>query len=291
MLHFDSNAGLRLPRGLNLPAPRSGMVQTAIGPVDVCETGPDDGDAIILVTHGLGSIESFEEIAMGLAGRLPGRRIVTYSRPGCGRTPALSGIAPEMLLFREASVVLPALMQALAIGKADFVGHGDGAAIVLLAASLRPDLAGRLLALAPQVFADEAFIRMTRNLPREEWRSGLCRQLGAAHADGEAAYRRWLDAREALCQAPDALLDHIDGVRAPVLFVQGLRDEFGSGMQVSLPASRVAGPVKWVLLQRDGHFPQHENPEQILALIETHFGGGMPLPVARRTAPPVLSFA
>ena len=95
MLHFNSNAGWCGPHGANFPVSRSGMVETAAGPIDVCETGPGDGPAIILVTHGLGSRDSFEDIAAGLACRMPGRRVLTYSRPGCGRTPASSETAPD----------------------------------------------------------------------------------------------------------------------------------------------------------------------------------------------------
>ena len=270
MLHINTAIGMRAPRGTNIPSLRSRTVQTSEGPVDVAETGPAMGPAIVLVTHGLGSLESFEEIALGLATRLPHHRIVTYSRPGTGRTPFPAYVNPGAQLLWEATASLRALLGALDIDRADLVGHSDGAVVAMLFACIHPELVRSLVAVAPQVFADTQFIQATRNLPADEAPRILRHQLGATHADDALAYARWRAAREALCQTPGALLDQIEGLTAPVLFVQGLRDEFGSSNQVSLASGLVAGPVKWVLLQRDGHVPQYDNPEQTLALIENH---------------------
>jgi pimeloyl-ACP methyl ester carboxylesterase len=259
---------------------RARFVATAAGTIDVYETGDADGDAIILITHGLGSLESFEEIADGLALRLPHRRILTYSRPGRGRSPTLDGARPEGDLVAEAATVLPALMRALGIGSADLVGHSDGAAVAALAACLNRGLVERLVAISPQIFAERQFVRTTTDLPAEEWQTGLSGRLGALHLDRAGAYRQWREAREALCAEPTAVLDRLEGLSAPILLVQGLRDEFGTSMQVSQAAARALGPVKWVLLQRDGHFPHLDNPGQMLDLIESHLAS----PFARHPA-------
>jgi pimeloyl-ACP methyl ester carboxylesterase len=279
MLHLRSDASRPTARGANLAMARARLVDTDVGPIDVYETGYAGGDAIILVTHGLGSLESFEELADGLALRFPWRRIITYSRPGRGRSPALGRTAASEDLVAEATIVLPALMRTLDIGRADIVGHSDGAAAAALAACMNPGLIASLVAISPQVFADGQFVRATRDLPEEEWQVGLTGRLGAFHLDGEGAYRRWRGAREALCSNPTAVLDKLDALTSPILLIQGLRDEFGSSAQVSLAASRAAGPVKWVLLQRDGHFPHLDNPGQMLDLIDSHLAK----PCARQT--------
>ena len=270
MLHLGLDAGRPAARNGKLVSARARLVTTSIGAIDVYETGNVDGEAIVLVTHGLGSLESFEEIADGLATRFPHRRIVAYSRPGRGRSPALNHAVPGEDLASEASLVLPALMRALGIRSADFVGHSDGAAIAALAACLNPGLAGRLVAIAPQVFADAQFARATDALPEEHRRIGLSERLGALHLDDAGAFRLWRAARQGLCAKPNAVLDRLEGLTAPILLVQGLRDEFGSSNQVSMIATRASGPVKWVLLQRDGHFVHLDNPGQMLDLIESH---------------------
>lgn len=270
MLHLRTDASRPTARNANPAAARARLVATEAGMIDVYETGNTEGDAIILITHGLGSLESFEEIADGLAMRFPRRRIVTYSRPGRGRTPVLNGDFPEDDLVNEAATVLPALMRALGIGSADLVGHSDGAAIAALAACFNPGIVERLVAISPQIFAEHQFVQATEELPDEEWQTGLSEQLGALHLDSAGAYGQWREARKALSAKPCAVLDRLVGLSAPILLVQGLRDNFGTSMQVSQVASRACGPVKWVLLQRDGHFPHLDNPGQMLDLIESH---------------------
>lgn len=284
MLHFKPEARPYKARGATLPLPRSGLIATEAGKIDVFETGDRNGQAIVLVTHGLGSIESFEEIAEEMAARLPGRRIVTYSRPGRGRTPIQeNGDVPDDL-SGEALVVMPAILKALGIARADLVAHSDGAAVAMAYACAHPDMVHRIVALSPQVHADRRFIETTRNLPADERMLGISARLGAVHLDTGLAYRIWRNARETLCASPDALLDRLGRLRAPTLLVQGLRDEDGSSDQIAAMAARISGPVKWVLLRQDGHYPQHDNPGLVLDLIENHLAP----PLARgqnRSAP------
>lgn len=248
----------------------AGLVMTAAGLVELAVIGPDHGTATILVTHGVGSLESLSEIALGLARRKPRGRFVVYSRPGCGQSPALPNVEAGEQLVAEATLTIPAMMQALGIRKASLVGHADGAAVAILAASHHPRLFERVVGIAPLCFADQPFIQSTRELPDDEFRTGLTMRLKATHHDADATYRRWRAAREALCGTPDRLLDGMGSLRAPLLLIQGLRDAIGSTAQVAHVAARLSNAVKWVLLQQDGHFPQHDNPEQVLDLIEGH---------------------
>lgn len=289
MLHFRPEARMHAVHGANLPAARARLVATDIGEIDVFEAGDRRGRAIILVTHGLGSVESFEEIAEELAVRFPDRRIVTYSRPARGRSPALDSVDPADDLLAEAGMVLPALLRALSIRRADVVGHGDGAAIAMVFARAYPGMADRIVAISPQVHADRQFIQATRDLPADERGAEISLHLGAVHLDPGAAYRRWHAARKALCAVPDALLDRIDGLAAPTLLIQGLRDEYDAGGQISAVAARISGPVKWILLQQSGHYPQYDSPGVVLDLIESHLASPVPakkprLPVARDVA-------
>ncbi|MBX9457948.1 MAG: alpha/beta hydrolase [Rhizobium sp.] len=270
MLDFRAEARPRPAVAAHATAQPVRLVMTEAGLVEIVSIGPENGPTTILITHGVGSVESFLEIALGLAHRQPRGRIVVYSRPGCGQSPALANVEAGDLLVAEASVIIPAIMQALGIRKANLVGHADGAAVAILAASIHPRLFVRIVGIAPMCFADQQFIQSTRELPDDEFRTGLTLRLRATHHDAGATYRRWRSARNALCRTPDRLLDHMGSLKAPLLLIQGLRDAIGSTAQVSRIAARVSNAVKWVLLQQDGHFPQHDNPEQVLDLIEGH---------------------
>ena len=82
--------------------------------------------------------------------------------------------------------------------------------------------------------------------------------------DGDAG--KIVAAAEAEPEALPAALAEAKGL----LLIQGMEDAFSSPVQLSAIADVVSGPVKWVMLHGEGHFPQHDNPEQIFQLVEAH---------------------
>ena len=73
-----------------------------------------------------------------------------------------------------------------------------------------------------------------------------------------------------LAAEPDLILGQMSAMDSPLLLVQGLRDDHDAQHQMSVLAERVQGPMKWVILRHDGHFPQHESTEVVLDLICGH---------------------
>ena len=56
-------------------------------------------------------------------------------------------------------------------------------------------------------------------------------------------------------------------MRCPVLAIQGCEDEYGTMAQLDDIASRVAGPCELLKLERCGHAPFRDQPEQTLAAV------------------------
>lgn len=247
------------------------MIDTSAGLLEVATLGPQTGSPLILMSHGMGSWSSLQEIGERLIEQHPTRRIVAWSRPGCGNSPASADEGYDTLIH-EARTVLPALMSALGIHRADFLGHSDGATIAMIFAALYPERVGRVIAIAPYAFSDSQTLAGVRALPGRECDSGLAQRLTAQHADAEAAYDRWR--QRCLSNGVDgwSALDVLPGMTAPLLLVQGMEDEFASAEQISEIADSVSGPVDWVLLRGQGHFPQHDIPEQIVGLVTLHLG-------------------
>ena len=271
--------------------PRRRTVQTIAGMLDITLYGPDDGEAIVLTSHGMGSRESFDEVARHLAATLPDRRIVSWSRPGCGDSPDHGDLwrAADPLVH-EATVVLPALMAVLGIRRADLVGHADGATVSLVFAARFPERTGQVVAIAPRAFMDAQFRAMTESLPPGERESGLSERLAARHAQAQSTYDNWLSrCRTQLRQGWSALRE-IYGMAAPLLLVQGLDDEFASADQLTAVAEAVAGPVDWVLFRNQGHFPQHDDPERVFRVIDGFLQRG-PAPTRARPGLPIAGLA
>lgn len=282
MLYFRQDKGSRAAHVARLAAWRRHLLTTDAGIVDVIDSGKRAAQAVILITHGLGSLESFQDIAEALEARFPGRRIIAYSRPGRGSSPEPEGISPDARLSHEAFQLLPALMRALDVPSADLIAHSDGVAAAMLFASAHPWMVDRIVAISPQVHADLHYVAKTAELLAELGCMREIEQLGADHADPGLAVRCWSADRQALATNPHHVLDHITTLTAPFLLIQGLRDDYGTQQQMDEISARVQGPMQWVILRKDGHHPQLDSMEVVLDLITRHIDG--PTAPARRKA-------
>lgn len=269
MLYFRQDKSANAARMTKVAAPRRHLVSTDAGVVDILDIGKSQAQAIILITHGLGSVESFQEIAEGLESRFPGRRIIAYSRPGRGNSPAADTAENVDCLSFEACLALPAIMRALGVIKADLVAHSDGVAVAMLFACAHPWLVDRIVAISPQVHANEPDLG-ARDVPSEQNCYPEIDRLGAIHLDPKLAVACWCSARLALATDPDRVLGRIQKLDAPLLLIQGLKDDCGAPGQMAAISARVQGPMKWVILQHDGHYPQHDSTEVVLDLICGH---------------------
>ncbi|MBU3963212.1 MAG: alpha/beta hydrolase [Alphaproteobacteria bacterium] len=270
MLYFRQDKSANAARMTKVAASRRHLMCTDAGVVDILDIGKSQAQAIILITHGLGSVESFQEIAEGLESRFPGRRIIAYSRPGRGNSSAADSAENVDYLSFEACLALPAMMRALGVIRADLVAHSDGVAVAMLFACAHPWLVDRIVAISPQVHANEPDSGARGEALSEQECSPEIDKLGARHLDPKLAVACWSSARLALATDPDRVLGRIQKLDAPLLLIQGLKDDCGAPGQMDAISARVQGPMKWVILQHDGHYPQHDSTEVVLDLICGH---------------------
>lgn len=263
MLHFRQDESSKSARVAKATPWRRQVIDTDAGRIETLDIGAGQTRAILLVTHGLGSVHSLEEIAEGLNIRFPGRRIIAYSRPGRGASPEPEGVAAQNLLAHEAHAVLPALLRALALASVDIVAHSDGVAVAMLFACAHPWMVGRMVAICPQVHAGEG--------PDENQCLTDIEKLCAEHTSMHTAIRCWSAQCETLSTHPGMVLDRVDALVAPLLLIQGLKDDYGAQRQMEALSDRVHGPMKWVMLRHDGHFPQHDNADVVIDMICGHF--------------------
>ncbi len=263
MLHFRQNESSKGARIVKVTPWRRQIIDTDAGRIETLDIGGAENHAILFVTHGLASVHSAEEIAEGLNARFPGRRIIAYSRPGRGASPESAGVASTDLLSHEAHSVLPSLLRALGLASVDIVSHSDGVAVAVLFASAHPWMVGHMVAICPQVHAPE----------RVDESHGLddIERLSADHTNVLSAIHCWSAQCKTLSANPGLVLNRVDALTAPLLLIQGLKDEYGAQRQMEELSDRVHGPIKWVMLRHDGHFPQHDNADVVIDMICGHF--------------------
>lgn len=255
-----------IQQNLEIPsAARS--IATRAGTLDVAIVGSGSGKDLIVLTHGLESWTSYVDIASDLVRAEPTLRVIVVSRSGCGFLP-LPAESVRDPLYHEANVVLPALMDALDITRASFVGHADGASVALIFASLFPTRVLSITGLASYGFADAHLRLGLEAIPFRHSGRELLLKIGADQSDPELGYQRWRQNRLSECRSGWDVTACFDRISAPVLLIHGLRDEFISVDQAAMVAERIPGPVSWVSLRNSGHWIHRESPEQIVLLVQ-----------------------
>ena len=273
------------PAGAAEPGLHFAQVLTAAGEISIDEAGV--GPAAILI-HGLGATKvSMLPTLAALAAE--GRRAIALDLPGFGDSVKPIAAAYHAPYFAKAVV---ALMNALGIDRADFVGNSLGGRVALELGLRFPERTGRLCLLAPSLawLRERPWAPLLRLIspqlgllqpaPRP-----LVEAIVRAVAGGGSSPGQWTAAgvdeflrsyltprgRAAFYAAarniylepphgPRGLWTRLPGLQAPSLFVWGRRDTlvpigFEAHVRAALPAAEH--------LELDcGHVPQLERPAE-----------------------------
>ncbi|MET4103427.1 pimeloyl-ACP methyl ester carboxylesterase [Roseovarius sp. MBR-78] len=244
----------------------SDLLLTEAGAIDCTEMGAPNGPAVVFLHHGFGTRLSLVNLAERLERHLPEHRLVLYSRPGCGRSPPMSPAKPIDYLTREATIVLPAVMDALGLGSADLIGHSDGGSIALIAAAMHPDRVRSITALAPHVIVEARTRQGIRALPKPGSNHDFERALAQRHADIGVAYNAWRALWLSQDMAEWDITPLLPSIFCPVQLVQGGGDEYGTFRQIDLIETKVSSPSISALRIADaGHELHKSHPEVVLA--------------------------
>ncbi|MFB9150406.1 alpha/beta fold hydrolase [Roseovarius ramblicola] len=233
--------------------------------------------------HGFGTRLSLVDLAERLERHLPAHRLVLYSRPGCGRSPPMSPAKPIDYLSREATIVLPAVMDALGLGSADLIGHSDGGSIALIAAAMHPDRARSITALAPHVIVEARTREGIRALPQPGSNNDFERMLAQRHDNIDVAYNAWRALWLSQAMAEWDITPLLPSISCPVQLVQGDADEYGTFRQIDLIWTGVSWPSVSALRIADaGHEIHKSHPEAVLAACLDMISAGRPINVGLR---------
>ena len=217
---------------------------------------------IVLLHEGLGSVAMWRDFPHQVA-HATGRDVVAYSRRGYGHSSAAPLPHTVRYMHDEALVVLPALLEALRIGRPILLGHSDGGSIALIHAGASGRPVAGLALMAPHVFVEDLSVASIAQA-KVAWETGDLRaRLARYHDDAEATFRGWND----IWLHPDfrawTIEDETRGVRCPVLAIQGEDDEYGTMEQVDRIA-RLAPDVDVVRLADCRHAPHRDQPAAVL---------------------------
>jgi pimeloyl-ACP methyl ester carboxylesterase len=169
-------------------------------------------------------------------------------------------------MHHEADVVLPELLERLAVRRPVLIGHSDGASIALLAVGAGLDVAG-VVCLAPHVFVEPASIVGIEAARAASESTDLVERLGRYHADPVATFRGWNDVWLSEAFRAWNIEDRLGAITAPVLAIQGGADDYGTFDQLDAITAGCAGPVSQFRIARAGHSPHLDARELVVSTI------------------------
>ena len=225
------------------------------------------GAPVVLLHDSLGCVELWRDFP-GVLAAATHRKVVAYDRLGFGRSsicnvPALPGFIDD-----EARICLPAVVQALGLGRYVLFGHSVGGGMALAAASVpgngcvavitesaQASVEAQTLSgirAAKQGFENEAqFSRLSK------WHGERARWVLEAWTETwlSAAFRDW------------SVEPYLERVRCPVLALHGDADEFGSVECPRRIVQGVSGVARMEILDACGHVPHREQEAAIVSLV------------------------
>jgi len=220
---------------------------------------------IVMLHEGLGSIAMWKDFPHQVA-RRTGHDVLVYSREGYGRSSPLRQPRAVRYMHHEALVVLPRLLDALAIPDPILLGHSDGASIALIHAGGSARGVSALILLAPHVFVEDLSVQNIAAAKVAYETTDFRARLARYHEDVDSAFRGWND----IWLHPDFrswnIEEYLPRITCPILAIQGEDDEYGTMAQVERIA-QVAPDVRVLELRDCRHSPHRDRPEDTLEAI------------------------
>ena len=232
--------------------------------------GPHRLAPIVFLHEGLGSISLWTQRGVDWPQAVceaTGRAGVVYSRRGYGQSQPVPAGRPYLkpdYMQREAWEMLPALLAQLNIARPVLLGHSDGATIALLHASRFA--ISSCIAMAPHVLVEDIAVQAISAARVAFTSGGLRDRLTRHHADVDGAFWQWNDVWLSEGFRSMDIRADCRAIKAPLLLVQGLEDEYGSMLQLDEIALAAPHAVQ-LRLAACGHSPQRDQPQKTLEAV------------------------
>jgi len=228
---------------------------------------PNAAPTIVMLHEGLGAASTWGDFPQKIAERT-GVGVFVYARAGYGKSSTVTLPRPLDYMQREATDVLPRLLDVIGLKRGILLGHSDGATIAAYyCGSVQDHRVRGLILMAPHFFMEASNIEAIRNTITAFETTDLRAKLARHHADVDTAFRgwsgAWLDPGFRSFDTTDALAY----IRVPVLVIQGAADPYGTLAQVRAVEEECYCPVETLVLDGVGHAPHREKPTETLGAV------------------------
>jgi pimeloyl-ACP methyl ester carboxylesterase len=232
---------------------------------------PSGAPTLVLLHEGLGSTRLWRDFPAQLA-ESTGLGVFVYSRAGYGASDPTTLPRPLDYMTREATEVLPLVLDAIGFTQGMLIGHSDGASIAAIHAGVvnDPRVLGIAL-MAPHFFTEPIALAAIGDAKHAYENSDLKLRLAKHHKNPDNAFYGWNDS---WLHEDFKLWDVsfvLESLQVPVFAIQGLQDQYGTVAQIDIIEEKCETTVKKLLLDSCRHSPFLDCPSEVLLAI-TEFG-------------------
>ncbi|WP_288435052.1 alpha/beta hydrolase [uncultured Chryseobacterium sp.] len=224
----------------------------------------EDRPTIVFLHDSLGSVQLWRDFPARLS-ETAQCNILAYDRLGYGKSfPMLTHERPVHYMELEADL-LNDLLTEMDLGKVILFGHSDGGTIALITAAKYPERVKAVICEAGHIFVEEITLKGVCEAWEAYKTTNLAERLQKYHGDKvDTLFKAWTETwtrDDYRSWNIEHLLKHIT---APLFFIQGEADEYGTLDQVEKTVSQVSGYAEKYIIPGIGHTPHKEAPELIL---------------------------
>lgn len=221
--------------------------------------GPDSGNALLFLHHGLGAVRSWKEQIPVFA--RSGYRVVVYDRWGHGKSALRERWS--MPYFKEDLADLQFILDTLEIPEAVLIGHSDGGKIAMYYTISNPDRVNSLVIVSAHIYIEKKMDSGINSVKRDfEHDHRFQTKMRRVHGEkSEALFWGWYNgwARKDILEWD--MRPGINQISCPTLVIQGVEDEHASPQHARDIAANIAHSELWLVPGADHMLPQ-ENGEK-----------------------------
>ncbi|PXW12947.1 pimeloyl-ACP methyl ester carboxylesterase [Chryseobacterium sp. CBTAP 102] len=219
---------------------------------------------IIFLHDSLGSVQLWREFPAKLS-EIAQCNILAYDRLGYGKSfPMLTHERPVNYMELEADLLNNLLIE-MDIDNAILFGHSDGGTIALITASKYPERIEAVICEAGHIFVEEVTLKGVYDAWEAYKTTNLPQRLQKYHGDKvEMLFKAWTETWTREDYKTWNIEYLLKDIKAPLLFIQGEADEYGTLDQVEKTVTQVSGSAEKYIIPGVGHTPHKEVPELVL---------------------------
>ncbi|QBA22696.1 alpha/beta hydrolase [Chryseobacterium indologenes] len=223
-----------------------------------------DRPTIVFLHDSLGSVQLWRDFPAKLA-EITQCNTLAYDRLGYGKSfPMPTHVRPVNYMELEADLLSNVLAE-MNIDNVVLFGHSDGGTIAVITAAKYPERIKAVICEAGHIFVEEVTLKGVYDAWEAYKTTNLPERLQKYHGDKvEMLFRAWTETWTRDDYRTWNIEYLLKDITAPLLFIQGEADEYGTLDQVEKTVTQVSGRSEKYIIPGIGHTPHKEVPQLVL---------------------------